>query len=248
MKKIGLSIVFSLIIGQIFAYNSDTLLIQDFEVIPATPTWNYSGTPYEIISGSSSPTAAPPNSPIGIGGSNAWHVRSVSGGNQLTFDNFLIPSGFDSTSLIFRLAAMNLENSVGGPDNLDYVLVEISINGGAFYPRVRVRGAENNNSFWPYTASGIAEVSYLPAVEALFQPVNSGLQTTFGYSTVKINFPPSVNQVSIRITPRSSSLSDSWLIVPIRATPYCPIIIDLLILVKNKYAGKIQKRADCCMA
>ena len=134
MKKIGLSIVFSLIIGQIFAYNSDTLLIQDFEVIPATPTWNYSGTPYEIISGSSSPTAAPPNSPIGIGGSNAWHVRSVSGGNQLTFDNFLIPSGFDSTSLIFRLAAMNLENSVGGPDNLDYVLFEISINGGSFYP------------------------------------------------------------------------------------------------------------------
>ncbi len=43
-------------------------------------------------------------------------------------------------------------------------------------------------------------------------------------------------------------LSDSWLIVPIRATPYCPIIIDLLILVKKKYAGKIQKRADCCMA
>ena len=67
---------------------------------------------------------------------------------------------------------MNLENSVGGPDNLDYVLVEISINGGAFYPRLRVRGAANDNSFWPYTASGIAEVSYLPAVEALFQLFN----------------------------------------------------------------------------
>jgi len=36
--------------------------------------------------------------------------------------------------------------------------------------------------------------------------------------------------------------------VSIRATPYCPIIFDLLILVKNKYAGKIQKRADYCLA
>ncbi|PKP44819.1 MAG: hypothetical protein CVT95_10635 [Bacteroidetes bacterium HGW-Bacteroidetes-12] len=46
----------------------------------------------------------------------------------------------------------------------------------------------------------------------MFQPANSGLQTTEGYSTCEIAFPGSITQVQLRITGRSSSASDTWLV------------------------------------
>ncbi len=192
---------------------STILAIQDFELTPAGPVWGYSGTPNDFQSGFSGSGATPASSPLGIGGSRAWHVVSVSGGNPLTFDNILLPTGYSSFEATFRLAAMNLNGSTGGPDDLDYVLVEYSLDGGTIWtPRVRIRGAVANNSSWAYDATGVASVDYLPATEALFQPTTSGLQTTFGFSTVEIFFPGSLNQLSLRITPRSSSSSDSWLI------------------------------------
>ena len=190
----------------------DTLAIQDFEITPATPTWNFTG-PVVYNSGTSSASAAPSNSPIGINSSRAWETTSVSGGLVLDFDNVTVPSGYDSVRVNFKLAAMNLNGSSGGPDHLDYVLVEYSIDGGnTFVSRLRIRGAAANNSFWGYDATGLAKVNYLPATETMFQPANTGLQTTEGYSTCEIVFPGSITQVQLRITGRSSSSSDTWLV------------------------------------
>lgn len=195
------------------AQTTDTLAIQDFELTPQAPTWNYTGTPSAFLSGNSSTTATPANSPIGIGTSRAWHTVSVSGGNPIEFNNQIIPAGYDSIRVTFKLAAMNLNGTTGGPDDLDYVLLSYSTDSGTtFTDRIRVRGAVNNNCSWPYTAAKTANSFYLPAAEALFQPTNSGLQIADGYSTVELVFPGSINQISVKITPRSSSSSDSWLI------------------------------------
>ena len=108
---------------------------------------------------------------------------------------------------------MNLAGLGGGPDNLDYVLVQYSVdNGSTFYNRLRIRGAVNDNSFWAYDATGIAIVNYQPTNEVLFQPINSGLATENGYSTVGILFSGTINQLKIKITARSSSSTDTWLI------------------------------------
>lgn len=195
------------------AQNIDTLAIQDFETVPATPTWTYTGTLSDLQTGYASPTSCIPNTPLGINGSTAWHVVAVSGGNPIVFDNQTIPATYDSIYISFRMQGLNLNGSTGGPDNLDYVLVEYSLDGGASYvARVRMRGAINNNSFWSYDAAGQAVVDYLPATEQVFQPVNSGLQMTEGISYVKIGFPGSITQLAVRITPRSSSSTDSWLV------------------------------------
>jgi hypothetical protein len=130
----------------------------------------------------------------------------------LTFANQFIPSGYDSVRIQFRLAAMNLISTGGGPDNLDYVLVEISTNGGAYYSRMRIRGAVANNCYWPYSATGYAKVYFTPATEQVFAPANSGLQTTEGYSTCEIVFPGNVTQIGLRMTGRSSSSTDTWLV------------------------------------
>jgi hypothetical protein len=190
----------------------DTLAFQDFEVTPAAPVWNFTG-PVVYNSGYSGTNAAPANSPIGIGGSRAWETTSNSGGLILDFVNTAVPAGYDSVRVRFNLAAMNLATTGGGPDDLDYVLVAYSTDGGSTYSnRVRIRGAVANNSYWPYSATGVGNVYYLPASEQVFQPTNSGPQTTQGYSTVEIVFPGTVSQVALRITARSSSSSDTWLV------------------------------------
>jgi len=190
----------------------DTLAIQDFEPVPSSPVWGYSGVLTDTISGYASGTSCIPGTPLGINGSSAWQVEAVSGGNIITFDTIVIPQGYDSLYMSFHLAGLSLYASTGGPDNLDYVLVEYSIDSAAYVGRVRVRGAVNNNSFWPYDAAGQAIVSYLPATESMFQPTNTGLQMTEGISFVQIVFPGNISSLSVRITPRSSSSSDTWLI------------------------------------
>src|SRR5690606_22856225 len=86
----------------------DTLAFQDFETIPAAPVWNYTGIFADLQSGDAPVTSSIPNSPLGIGSSQAWHVAAVSGGNPITFDNTAIPSGYDTIRVNFRLSAMNL--------------------------------------------------------------------------------------------------------------------------------------------
>lgn len=190
----------------------DTLAIQDFEVVPQAPTWTFTG-PVIYNSGFSSISAAPPSSPLGIGGSRAWETTVNSGGLILDFDNIIIPNGYDSLRVHFNLAAMNLISNSGGPDDLDYLLVAYSIDGGATYTnRLRIRGSIANNSFWAYSATGVAKVFYTPTTEAVFQPTTVGLQTTFGYSNCEIVFPSTVTQVKMRITGRSSSSTDTWLV------------------------------------
>lgn len=202
---------------------SDQLLIQDFETTPAAPTWSYTaGALINTKTGNSNSGDTPPNSPVGINGSTAWHI--IDDVNTLTFDNFIVPSGYDNLTASFRLAAMNFNNKLredpikasGRASDNDDVLVEISTDGGAtFYPRVRVRGkniTSSNKAYWEYAATGVAEVAHLPMSEELFQPADGGVRTTDGYSTVRINFPNTVTQIQIRITSTSNSVSDSWLI------------------------------------
>ena len=211
MKSI-FTAIFLFISIQFVAQTIDTLAFQDFELVPAPPAWNFTG-PVVYNSGTSSATAAPANSPIGINNSRAWETTQVSGGLVLEFDNVNIPTGYDSVLFEFRLAGMHLNGTTGGPDHLDYVLVEYSTdNGSNYYGRLRIRGAAANNGFWAYSATGIGKVYYQPTSEVMFQPANSGLATTDGYSTNGITFPGSVTQVKIRMTGRSSSTNDTWLV------------------------------------
>lgn len=196
--------------------NTQLLAVQDFELAPATPTWTYTGTP-NIVSGFSGPGAAPPNSPLGIGGSQAWELTTNSGGLTLNFASVAVPSGYSRVRLRFRVAAMNLTGSSGGPDNLDYIRVALD-TGGGFYDRMFIRGAVANNSFWPYSATGLASANALPMTTVTFQPTNSGLQTTEGYSTAEIVFDPLPTQIALNLTLRSSSSSDTWLVDDITLT------------------------------
>lgn len=190
----------------------DTLAMQNFDSIAYSPNWAFTGPVVYNTMGTSGTNAAPANSPTGISASRSWESTTQSGGLVLTFSTTAIPAGYDSIRARFSLAAMNLISTGGGPDNLDYVLTEVSVNGGAYYSRLRIRGAVANNSYWPFSATGKAKVYYQPQSEVVFAPTNTGLQTTEGYSYCEIVFTGSVSTISIRMTGRSSSSTDSWLV------------------------------------
>ncbi len=76
---------------------------------------------------------------------------------------------------------------------------------------MRIRGATTDNSYWPFTATGQAKLYYQPQSEVTFQNTSSGLQAA-GNSYAEIVFPGSITQISIRMTGRSSSSTDSWLV------------------------------------
>ncbi len=215
MKKLLLSVI------SIFAFNMsqsqimiDTLAMQNFDTLALyNPNWAFTGpVVYNTMGMSSATSAAPLSSPTGIGGSNSWESTTVSSGIVLTFSTINIPAGYDSIRARFSLAAMNLIGPSGGPDNLDYVLTEVSFNGGPYYNRLRIRGFGTAGCFWPYSAPGKAKVYYQPQSEVVFAPTVAGLATTEGYAYCEIVFPGSINTISIRMTGRSSSGSDTWLV------------------------------------
>ena len=190
----------------------DTLAMQNFDTTSYNPNWPFTGPVVYNNLGMTTTAMSPSNSPTGIGGSRSWESSTQSAGLILTFSTIPIPAGYDSLRVHFNLAAMDLTSaSGGGPDNLDYVLVEVSFNGGPFYARLRVRGSTANNSYWPYSATGKSKLYYQPQSEVVFANTTTGLQMA-GYSNCEVVFPGSVTQVAVRITGRSSSASDTWLI------------------------------------
>src|SRR5688572_27833717 len=190
----------------------DTLAMQNFDTASFSPNWTFSGpVVYNTMGMTASSAMSPTNSPTGIGGSRSWESTTQSAGLVLTFDTITIPPGYDSIRAKFSLAAMNLASSGGGPDNLDYVLVAVSVNNAAYYNRLRIRGATTDNSYWPFSATGKAKVYYTPSSEQVFANTSSGLQPA-GYSYGEITFPGTVSQISIRMTGRSSSSTDTWLV------------------------------------
>lgn len=211
MNRLHLFVVVLLTAASLgYAQSIDTLMIQDFETSPSSPTWSYSGTPDDFVSGYSSSGARPPSSPLGIDGSRAWHVDNRDNGNILTFDNFSLPVCYDSFQISLRIAAMNMSGSSGGPDASDYVSIELSTDGGLnYYERVRVRGW--SGSAWAYSATGVAEVNYLPKQTETFGPSSSGIHTD-GYSTVKIHLSNAESEIRVRIKVVSTVSSDDWLV------------------------------------
>lgn len=144
------------------------------------------------------------------------------GTSALEQDWYSLPNvtGLDATrqyQLKFRLASYTFSNSTAGTrgvDVADFVDVQVSTNGGVSYTsELRITG--NNNSQWPYTATGIiihtANGTFTntaaPAGDVYTSPV--GVNTT-GYSTVTLNLPTNITQVAIDILCRVNGAGEEW--------------------------------------
>lgn len=194
------------------------IAIQDFEPIPAVPTFLYTATGGSILTGSSGSGGGPwgsngdrPSfSPYYSGGAQAYQVNS--GTATLTFDA-VNTGGFTGVQLGLRVAAFSAATSANGLDLEDYVEVQISPDNGAhYYPTVRVTG--NNNAYWSYAGgTGNAATAYDgDATAAVFAPAGKGERTTDGYSTITITSLPAVSQLRVRVIMKNDHENERWVI------------------------------------
>ena len=180
----------------------EIIATSNFEIVPATPIWNFTTT------GPASFTGGNAFGAFGDGGTSLKYItgRSLQNSNSIVNLNManVDTSGYDNVELNVRLGAYA---GFGGDglDSADRVLVSISTdNGVSWSNELQILG--NNNSVWSFAAGvGVANTVYsglnlpttfAPAL-APFPTINC--QTLNGYSTLVVTNLPLVPSLSVRI-------------------------------------------------
>jgi hypothetical protein len=140
------------------------------------------------------------------------HAAGVSNNTRVLTSNIIDASSYSGVSMSFRLASWSISSTGNGADGADFVLVEVSPDGGTtYYETIQVEG--NGNAYWAYSATGVASTAYDgDATAVVFAPASGGNRTTDGYSTVTISNLPEVANLRIRITLDNNSANERWTI------------------------------------
>lgn len=140
------------------------------------------------------------------------HAAGVSNNTRVLTSNIIDASSYSGVSMSFRLASWSIGSTGNGADAADFVLVEVSPDGGTtYYETIQVEG--NSNAYWAYSATGVASTAYDgDATPYVIFPGGGGNRTTDGYSTVTITNLPEVTTLRVRITMENNSANERWTI------------------------------------
>jgi hypothetical protein len=157
-----------------------------------------------FITGSTTSGNRPASVPYSNAGSSAYSLTSATLGNTATLTSANLNTvGTSFAALQFRLQAISL-NTTDGLDQLDYVRVEISPNGGTtWFNTLEVHGGNElfANSYWSYAATGVAQTNYDGNTTPVdvFAPANGN--NPAGPSTVIVRgLPVGIPNLRVRIT------------------------------------------------
>lgn len=197
-------------------------------------TWNWAGVWWNTIptSGWYTNTSVTPTESAALYG--AGNGSSGVEQNWYSMPNLTGLNTLHPYQLKFKLASQTYSNSTAatrGLDAADILEVQVSTNGGATYvSELQIKG--NNNSIWPYTATGSiihnANGSFTntagPTGDVYTAPVGNN---TTGPSTVTLNLPLGISQVAIDIFCRVNSAGEEWWIDNIELIEIFPLPVEL---------------------
>ncbi len=131
--------------------------------------------------------------------------------NWYVFPNLDVDPSYDY-KFSFRLASYRFTstNATRGVDASDYVVVQLSTDGGNTYVNeLRING--NSNAFWDYNTLG----TYTKAangVQTIISPAGGGNRTSTGdgYSVISLDIPSGTTQIAIDIFARVNSAGEEW--------------------------------------
>lgn len=174
----------------------------DYSVVPSG-----GGT---VVSGTSTTSDRPGNSPFTSSGSEAFRVKN----NEvtLTFDS-VATNGYSNVSLSFDLAAFSIGSTTNGLDLGDELVVSISTDGTNFSEELRVTG--NNNAYWSFAGGGTtASIAYdgNDTYQTFSPPGGGDRDGNGGISKVEITNLPSVSTLFIRIKLETTDSDEAWII------------------------------------
>lgn len=136
---------------------------------------------------------------------------------------------YSNVSMSFKLSALSISSTLGGPDASDSVTVSVSPDGGTtWYQTLKITG-NGTNSVWSFTETGVATTAYdgnaTPVVFAggVNNAANaSNLTDGNGLSTITITGLPSTSNLRVNISMRSSNSNEYWVIDDFKVTGDAP--------------------------
>lgn len=212
-RVVLLSIIF---ICSTIVFSQTTIGIQDFEIVPATPTMTYTGG---IIATGNGNT---PNAPKFVSGSRGNEVNNSS--TNITFST-VNASAYSAVFFTCRLASYG--TSSNGADGADDVIISVSTDGGTTWSQeLKVSG--NSNAKWSFTG-GAASASTIydgNNVTTNFTPAGGGTRTADGYSTISVTGLPAVANLRIRLEIDNNNAAEVWVVddAEIKGTSSVPCV------------------------
>ena len=204
MKKLLLGLClsfFTFVNGQIL-YRSD--YIETFDADWSGIWWTPIPTSNYFTNASVSPSASAVLYGSGTGTSgyeSDWY----------SFPNLVVDPNKDYY-FTFRLASYRFTstNSTRGVDVADYIIVQLSTDGGIVYNNeLRITG--NNNAFWNYNTNAVYTKT-ANGILTTIGPAAGGDRTLTGdgYSSIRLNIPPNTSNIAIDIFARANSSGEEW--------------------------------------
>lgn len=204
-----------------------TIVIQDFEDVPATPTWlytNVSDGTLNIAGGNFSiPTSVP-----GFIDIKALQFSGISSTATVSTNvislNAVDTSQFTNINMSMKVAAIRT-GSTQGLDIGDFIQIETSIDNGVNWS-AEAKLAGYDNSRWSFAATGIYNAYYSGTNNGASVDTrlgNGDLTPTGGISTYNLKNLPTSSNLLIRITMVSDRISEIWAIDNIKIEGQIPV-------------------------
>lgn len=185
--------------------SSPVILTQDFESVPAVPTYTINST---VGTSVATGVGSFPADPKYVSGTQGIESSNHPTDAEIVFDD-VNTSSYADIEFSVRLASFS-GTSGNGHEGSDFVTIEVSENGGTYHPELRVTGF--NNARWSFTSgTGVATKDYATNLVTI-TPAGGGDRTTDGYSTLILTGLPAVTQLSIKIVIRNDSENEFWVL------------------------------------
>ncbi len=192
-------------LGMGFGFGQVTIASQDFETVPATPTWAYNNSGGNT---SATNTGTPNNQRI-RNGLRSFQINNAT--STITFGNFSV-SGYTNVKVIVRISSIST-TAGNGADTGDFLRLFAAVNGAAFATNseansdITVKGGAANCR-WGYSATGISTNAGTNTVVTGTGGTNQGTI----YSTLTINIPDGSSTVGLRINAANDDSNEVWCI------------------------------------
>ncbi|WP_396157764.1 choice-of-anchor D domain-containing protein [Flavobacterium sp.] len=180
-----------------------TILQQDFETVPATPTWNYSSTSDGNITFTGGPFNNGSVPVAAFIGARSFQFRGIGTGTTrsavLTMNSVDV-SQYNNINLSMKVGAYRVSGATQGVDINDLIQIETSIDGGVNWSVESVlRGY--SNSRWNLAATGIFNAYYTGNNTGVtLDSRNGNLEFANGNATYNVKNLPQTTDLRIRIT------------------------------------------------
>lgn len=188
----------------------ETIVTQDFETVPATPTWGYT-----LSGGGTSVNAGTGYAVLSDGGATerflgGRSVQTINGTGTVTMAA-VNTTQYSDIELVLKVSALS-GNLTEGLDFADKVTIAVSTNGTVWSNELQVTG--NTDAKWSFASgTGIATSVYDGNnVNTVFDPGAGGFLTANGYGTMTLTGLPKHATLFIRITLNNNSVNEIWAI------------------------------------